>query len=544
MKKLCTMMMLASLVLSVCHAETIFLDNGAGVINNSTTYDPETRTCGKGKCRVFTELDQAASALVDADILYVRAGIYSRASVGKYIEVHGNKVNYWTGALAINASGTPQKQKLVRAYKDELVVIQAKPGVSHFNPDPGDTTFKKSSHYYPHPAISVGSAYVDVVGFKTYGQVVISGHDITLHGCDLAGGGPHMNQGQVVVLNSNKPGGVYNVVIRNNKIHHSCWGESAQNGAALMGYNFSATIENNEFYDNYGADIRLKDTGGQQGRTTIIRNNFFRPTSINHRGNHGLEGIGQDGQIDYILIHNNIFYRKRIGIQWDGPAMKGTFAYNNTFIDCDMDISQWFKNARVNVCNNLHYHSKSGQRYYQFAQHDSSLSNLNSDYNLFFSTAGDSSWFNLNRNRGSTLVSWQQYSGKDGNSVWKDPLFMNPMGSKPENFKRQGLPEKTEDVVGSKYGPVCGAYVTGNEIIGLTPNSNKCHGTSDLNRDGIVDFEDLVIMADCWVDCICSEPYWCQCSDFNQSGKVDFKDFAPLAANWYRRNGTHSIILP
>jgi len=478
MKKLCTIVMFAAIGLSTCRAETIFLDNHPGVVNGSTTYDPETRTCGQGKYPIFTALDQAARALADADVLYVRAGTYSRGSVGKYIEVHGNKVNYWTGALAINASGTPKKRKLVAAYKDELVVIQCKPGVSNYNPDVGDTTFKNSSHYFPQPAISVDGAYLDIVGFKTYGQVVIRGHDVTLQGCDLGGGGPHMNQGQVVAINSNREGGVYNVVIRNNRIHHSCWGESAQNGAAIMGYNFSAVIENNEFYDNYGADIRLKDCGGQQGRTTIIRNNLFRPTSINPRGNHGLEGIGQDGQIDYILIHNNIFYRKRIGIQWDGPAMKGTFAYNNTFIDCDMDISQWFKNARVNIYNNLHYHSKSGQRYYQFAQHDLSLSNLNSDYNLFFSIAGDSSWFNLNRNRGSTLVAWQKYSGKDENSVWKDPLFMNPMGSKPEDFKRQGLPEKIEDVVGSKYGPVCGAYVTGDEVVGLLPKKDLKTGST------------------------------------------------------------------
>jgi len=169
----------------------------SGVVNGSTTYDPETRTCGEGRYRVFAKIDQAASALEDADILYVRAGTYSRVSVGKYITVRGKKVNCWTGALAVNASGIPQKSKLVSAYKDELVIIQAKPSVSHYSPDPGDTTFKNSSHYYPHPAISIGGAYVDVVGFKTYGQLVISGHNIAILGCDLGGGGPHMNQGQV-----------------------------------------------------------------------------------------------------------------------------------------------------------------------------------------------------------------------------------------------------------------------------------------------------------------------------------------------------------
>ena len=189
------------MTLAIYHADTIFLDTRPGIVNGSSTYDPNTRACGKGKYRVFTDLDQAADALSDADALYVRAGTYSRAPVGKYIEVHGNKVNYWTGALAINASGTPQRRKLVSAYKDELVIIQARPGASNFNPDPADTTFKNSSHYYPHPAISIGGAYVDVAGFKTYGQVVISRHDVTVEDCDLGGGGSHMNQGNVVVAN-------------------------------------------------------------------------------------------------------------------------------------------------------------------------------------------------------------------------------------------------------------------------------------------------------------------------------------------------------
>lgn len=55
---------------------------------------------------------------------------------------------------------------------------------------------------------------------------------------------------------------------------------------------------------------------------------------------------------------------------------------------------------------------------------------------------------------------------------------MNPMGSKPEDFKRQGLPEKIEDVVGSKYGPVCGAYVTGDEVVGLLPKKDLKTGST------------------------------------------------------------------
>ena len=189
MKKAIFTLMLMS---AICRAEVIFLDSFPGVVNGSTTYDPATRTCGKGSFKVYTEIADAANALKSGDTLYIRAGVYSRPSVGNYITVHGNKVNYWTGILDIAASGTPHKHIVVSAYKGELVVIQAKQGVSHYNPDPADTTFKNSSHFYPNPAIGIHGAYIDVIGLKTYGQVVITGHDITLQNCDLGGGGPHM----------------------------------------------------------------------------------------------------------------------------------------------------------------------------------------------------------------------------------------------------------------------------------------------------------------------------------------------------------------
>lgn len=440
----------------------VFLDNAQGVQNGSTTYDPETRTSGKGKYKVFSDISQAAKALASADTLYVRAGTYSRESVGQSIAVHGNQVSYWTGSLAINATGTPERRKLVSAYKDELAIIQAKPGVSNYNPDPADTNFKQSSHYYPHPAISIGGAYVDVVGFKTYGQVVLTGHDNTVQECDLGGGGPHTNQGQVIMIHS-----AYNVTVRNNKIHHSCWGESAINGAATMGYAFAATIEHNEFYDNYGPDIRIKDCRGRQAYDTIIRFNVFRPTTTNPKGNAGVLGIGQYGEIRRIQIHNNLFLRKSEGISWDSSAMEGTLAFNNTFVDCNCDVGTWL-NPAVHVSNNLHYHSRAGQSFYSFQANP--LGNLQSDRNMFFSTAGDTRWENLYRPRGTSLDAWRGYFGGDKNSVWKDPPFLNPTGNRPEDFKRKD-PKAIQDVDGSPYGPVCGAYVTGDENVGIVPGS-------------------------------------------------------------------------
>jgi len=450
-------------------AETVFLDNAPGVENGSSTYDPQTRTCGKGQYRVFSNLGEAAAALRQAEVLYIRAGVYSR-EVKPNVEVHGSNVNYWEGALAVVAAGTPEKHKVVRAYDDEEVVIQAKPGVSQYNPDPNDQTFKRSSHFYPNPAISIAAAYVDVAGLKTFGQVVISAHDVVLKRCDLGGGGPHMNQGQVVAINSNRPGGVYNVVVRNNRIHHSTWGESVGNGAALMCYNASFLVEHNEFYDGYGADICLKDTGMQQGRTIEIRFNFFGPTSIGPGGGCGVQGHNQDAKVDKILIHHNVFLEKGAGVSFRTPARMGTIVHNNTFVNCGRggqggDVSDW-QNPEMHLWNNLYYHSRPKQAFYDI-QTDP-WGRLESDWNLFYGTATDTTWRHKYRNRASTLRDWQEYSGEDTHSVWRDPEFVHPTGNRPEDFKRKHS-AVTADVEGSKYGRVCGAYATGEETVGVNP---------------------------------------------------------------------------
>ena len=445
-------------------ARVVFLDNCSGVENGSATYDPETRTCGGGEYRAFSELGEAAAALEQADVLYIRGGTYSRL-VMPNVKVHGNEVNYWEGALAIDVTGTAERHKGVRAYRGEQVIIQAKAGVSEYNPDPSDESFKRSSHFYPNPAISIGGAYVDVSGLKTFGQVVISGHDVVVERCDLGGGGPHMNQGQVVVINSNRAGGVYNVVVRNNRIHHSTWGESAGNGATLMCYNASFLVEHNEFHDGYGSDICIKDTGMQEGRTIEIRYNLFGPSSLGSGGRCGVEGHNQDVKIDRILIHHNVFLNKKTGVSFRQPARMGTIVYNNTFVNCGGDVCDW-QNPEIHALNNLYYHCGGGQSFYDIQTEP--WAKLESDWNLFHCTAGETGWRHKYRSRAGTLRGWQEYSGKDAHSVWKDPGFVNPGGKRVEDFKRKG-PANIRDVETGEYGPVCGAYVTGEEIIGIEP---------------------------------------------------------------------------
>jgi hypothetical protein len=342
------------------------------------------------------------------------------------------------------------------AYPGEQPVILAEASKANYNPDPGDTSFTNSSHYYNNPAIGLHGEYIVISGLKTYGQVVIThSSNVLLEKCDLGGGGPHCDQGNVIVLNYESN----NVVIKNNKIHNSCWGEDDENGSAIIFYYASAAvIENNEFYDNWGADIYVKDTGGQGGRSMDIRYNFFGPSSI-YAGIRGYIDHNQRNEIDVVYLHNNIFFEQASGVQWGTvPDMDmRVFPYNNTFVNCTIDLHAWDSYHKLISYNNLCYHTSGAQYYYSLYQIESG------DYNLFYSVDGEARWKHEMNGNIDNLSDWQTTYSQDANSVYTDPLFVNANGDSVEDFKRQSY---SGDVSGSSYGTVCGAYETGDEEIG------------------------------------------------------------------------------
>ena len=437
--------------------KTFYLDDQLSVAH-TTTYSVENRDAFGSDGDAYNNLEDAINALSGGDSLIIRNGTYSRSPT----------YDQEVGAFDIGGSdidGSPDDYTVIKTYPgDEMPVILTEPGKAQYNPDPGDTTpdpvtnrYDGSCDFYKNPAIGIHGNYIAVSGLKTYGQVVLSySSNVFLENCDLGGGGPRTTQGNVISLAYWS----YDIIIRNNKIHNSCWGSNNENGAAIIFYSSSAIIENNEFYDNWGTDIYVKDTGDQQGRTVDIRYNFFGPSTI-FSGCAGIIGHNQQIDIDIVNVHNNVFLDKEKGIQW-GTITENSpiFPYNNTFIDSgDMDIHGWTDDQRLYSYNNLLYHSN-GKLYY-------SVFTINeADYNLFYSTSGTTIWkLEGTANPFKTSLSeWQTATNQDLHSVYTDPLFVNAGGNRPEDFKRQSY---AGDVSGSEYGTVCGAYETGDETIGL-----------------------------------------------------------------------------
>ncbi len=453
-----TLLFLAIFTTINVSSKTFYLD--VQLASNCTgTYSIERRNNSGSDGDAYNNLQNAMDALNGGDTLIIRAGNYSRTGFDPQDPTE-------IGALDIgwsnSCNGTPNEHTVVMAYPGELPVILAEPGKDHYNPDPGDITYTLSSKYYNNPAIGIHGEYIDVSGLKTYGQVTITyANNIILEGCDLGGGGPHCSQGNVVVLNY----GAHDIIIRNNLIHNSCWGENDDNGSAIICYHASATIENNEFYDNWKGDIYIKDTGGQKGRIIEIRKNFFRPSSI-YADCVGYICHNQAIDIDAVYLHHNIFLEKGACVQWgtidvaDIPVVP----YNNTFVNCtDVDLHAWGFAHQLRSYNNLFYHDNGSQRYYGGLYEEDTA-----NWNLFYSTTNEGLW-EFDGASDNTLAEWQIRSGQDENSVYKDPQFVDPSGNRPEDFKRQ---DYSGDVTGSSYSTICGAYETGNETIGLTSGGN------------------------------------------------------------------------
>lgn len=62
---------------------------------------------------------------------------------------------------------------------------------------------------------------------------------------------------------------------------------------------------------------------------------------------------------------------------------------------------------------------------------------------------------------------------------------------------------------------------------------------ADLNDDGTVNFEDFAILALYWIDEFCWEPDFCGGSDFDDSTKIDILDLRVLVQNWLCRITTN-----
>lgn len=253
----------------------------------------------------------------------------------------------------------------------------------------------------------------------------------------------------------------HNTTIRNNRIHQFRGG---QNEAGIMAYDSNDNIiEHNEIYDNgQGIFIKGLHPGNTQARN-LIRKNFIHDNGggirvllaedtivsqnlvINNSGAGLWAGFAGSTRSRFI---NNTLYGNHIGIFPQGADLVDVHFKNNIVVGTGDAIFDWQSvnplQQSTTFNRNLYYNHA------RFAYYES----------------------------GGTFpfASWQGTYGKDADSsADRSPLFVTP-GS---NFKLQSnspaltLGRVAESIGGSNDAVIpAGAYITGNEVIGLLSESS------------------------------------------------------------------------
>lgn len=83
-------------------------------------------------------------------------------------------------------------------------------------------------------------------------------------------------------------------------------------------------------------------------------------------------------------------------------------------------------------------------------------------------------------------------------------------------------------------------------LCGLTISPALAPGSvlvpADLNKDGLVGFDDFAMFSSYWRDETCEQTNWCRDRDFDRSGMVDFVDLAAFADNWLWEYGSPKLV--
>lgn len=269
-------------------------------------------------------------------------------------------------------------------------------------------------------------------------------------------------------------------IVRNNIIRNfRTSGVNANNGAGIQVYNsYNLTIERNELYGN-GSGLFFKELINSPTGTTVVRYNLIR--------NNRAAGIAvhrmASGQAYHIA--QNVIYENNEGITlwgFDGSTFpRNVHIVNNTISNhVYMGFNVKFPlqpNAGNKLYNNIFYDEAVG-----LFSETGDVANvgdnarLDAEHNVYYSVS------TIARLNGApySLSNWQSASGQEMASPMAstlNPLFINAAA---HNYKLQvGTPVAAQGVDildldgdGSTSNNIpAGAYITGNEVIGVLSGS-------------------------------------------------------------------------
>ena len=333
-------------------------------------------------------------------------------------------------------------------------------------------------------AVHLSAANITFDGFYVWGMINLTAtaDSAIIQNCDLSGGGTYQGFPAVIRTSGNTASSSpptdwnENLLVRNCKLHDNlaAMNQSGVNDILVLTYGAkNVIIENSEFYNALNIGIRWKD----HPNNMTARYNYFHDMPA------GVHGCGQYCTDGPIYVYHNVFNNVGNCIGVEAGSGIGPFEVrNNTFYNCSNDFYWWNAagsgDRHFQSFNNIQYHGTTGQFYHWLESNWTAAYYVYLDYNQYFASGVATNWYINNANRSSTLSGWQTYldaqgagsTNGDDNAVSTNPNFLNGSVTftAPADFKRSAYPVNGR---GGAFPSVMGAYVTGNEIIGVRPGS-------------------------------------------------------------------------
>ncbi|RLA57202.1 MAG: hypothetical protein DRR04_13320, partial [Gammaproteobacteria bacterium] len=260
-----------------------------------------------------------------------------------------------------------------------------------------------------------------------------------------------------------------NSVVRNNRLHRNRGGANNYNGSAIMLYDSdNILIEHNEIYDAQGGIFVKGAYGGTANHHITIRYNLLYDLNVGIT--HGI--VNDAGRQFGAHTYQNIIRDTDFGIVfigYNGSSPANIDVVNNTLHNTQFGF---FLKPSTSGYRDITFYNNiiSGASVSIQGEDITDVSNTDFSHNIYYSsgTLARISYTNYNLN------GWNSQFNQDTvGTVTTDPMFVSPSNS---NFQlRAGSPANASgiDILnirgnGSNAPVNLGAFVTGNEVIGIT----------------------------------------------------------------------------
>ena len=322
-------------------------------------------------------------------------------------------------------------------------------------------------------------SYIIVDGFKVEGAIGFRlGSHNEIRNCEVTLGSIMWNDVSlhwgIWLQNSD------HALVENNYVHDMTknLGNSSHNSACIMTYGDSSDsiLQYNTVDGNYNYLYGFGTKAGYEDRVKW-RYNLAKNCSVAFLAM-GRDGTGTSYDCE---VYQNVSINSTIGVEFERDT-DGWLIYNNTIYGAEKFLNVVFDDdIDINVWNNIAVSSDTGLVYYAGYETGFPFSTVFEycDYNNY---TGTYSRFAYRETRPTilytTLSDWQNNEYFDANSSTNDAQFVNAGGTDPADYKRLSY---SKDGRGGPYAYVRGAYITGEEVIGYTPD----YDADDSNASAI-----------------------------------------------------------